>query len=142
MPTSQVQRTEVSILLYSSEFSWSSQPWRILKWSSTLPSSAGSWACAGWRGPKSLFARASPGLAEFVVLSAGRAVAVGGRTSRWAAAEDVGREGVVSCDGRASRGARAAATASAMSAGVCEASGLGRGWPAWLAVLMMSSGVK
>lgn len=131
------------MLLYSSEFNWSSQPWRILKWPSTLPSSAGSWAWAGWRGPKSLFARARLGRAELVAASDGRAVEVGDWSSRWAFAEEVlGRETVVSCDGRDSRGAEAAAAASSMSRGACEASGLGKGWPASRAVLMASVGVS
>lgn len=139
-----MQRTEVSMLLYSSEFNWSSQPWRILKWPSTLPSSAGSWGCcAGGRGPKSLFARARLGRWAFAALRFGRTatVDVGDCTSRWAAAEEeLGRDEVASCDGRVSRGAEAAASELAMSTGACEASGLGRGWPE--AVLMVSSSVE
>jgi len=143
MLTSAAQRTEVSILLYSSEFNWSSQPWRILKWPSTLPSSAGSWGCADSRGPKSLFARARLGRRESVALRAGRTVEVGDCTSRWAATEEVlRRDEVVSCDGRDSRGAEAAAAESSMAAGACKASELGRGWAESLAVLMVSLSVE
>jgi hypothetical protein len=57
--------------------------------------------------------------------------------------EELGRDEVVSCDGRVSRGAEAAAevaaTVLAMSTGAWAASGLGRSWPE--AVLMASSSV-
>jgi hypothetical protein len=130
------------MLLYSSEFNWSSQPWRILKWPSTLTSSlCSSGSCAGCRGPKSLFARARLGRWEFVALTFWRTATVEvGDGTRWAAAEEeLGRDEVVSCDGRISLGASAAATVLAMSTGAWAASGLGRCWPE--AVLMVSSSV-
>lgn len=62
------------MLLYSSEFNWSSQPWRILKCPSMLASSVLSGGeGAGWRGPKSLLARTRLGRAEDMVAEDGLA---------------------------------------------------------------------
>jgi hypothetical protein len=133
------------MLLYSSEFNWSSHPCRILKWPSTLLSSAGSWGWECGRGPKSLFARAKLGRWEPPALTDGRADGAGDcRSWRAAAEEELGRDGPASCDGRLSGGAEDAGAALPMlaGAGACEASGLGKWWAESLAGLMVSSSVR
>ena len=134
------------MLLYSSEFNWSSHPCRILKGPSTLLSSAGSWGWECGRGPKSLLARARLGRWEPPALTDGRAEGAGDcRSWRAAAEEELGRDvPAASCDGRLSGGAEDAGAALSMlaGAGACEASGLGKWWAESLAGLMVSSSVR
>ena len=145
------------MLLYSSEFNWSSHPCRILKGPSTLLSSAGSWGWECGRGPKSLLARARLGRWEPPALTDGRADGAGDcRSWRAAAEEELGRDGPASCDGRLSGGAEnagagagaeagagaGAALSMLAGAGACEASGLGKWWAESLAGLMVSSSVR
>lgn len=132
------------MLLYSSEFNWSSHPCRILKGPSTLLSSTGSWGWECGRGPKSLLARARLGRWEPPALTDGRAAWAGDcRSWRAAAEEELGRDGpAASCEGRLSGGAEDAGAALSIAAGACEASGLGKWWAESLVSLMVSSSVR
>lgn len=123
--------TDVNRFEYSSEPSWSAQPWRMVKCPSTLPSSALSVGGAGGRGPKSLFARSMPGRPEVPVELPWAAPAWSSRTTLLIdllVAAVPGREDGAPLGAWIAGASRAMLFASAWT-GACEANGLACGWP-------------